>query len=397
MTGPTDRQAPPGRHLHVYFSPWTSESRAWREGRAALVAGLAGEVIYTGYREGDLPSVQPRPEGGLIERLGPEPSPAGSSRYLRALSLPRWWLAILCRWGFKSGTTLVVAHSLAALPVAVVLKMLRGAPLLYDAHELETEREGWSRTVRRIAGAVEALLIRFCDHVLVVNESIRDWYARQYPHAPISVLRNIPELAVSSEAPLDLRGSLGLQDDELLFLFLGALAKGRGIEIILDVFAGSGRDKHVVFVGYGPLAAEVARAAQGSGNIHLLPPVRPSEVVATAAGADVGISLIEANSLSYTFALPNKVFEYASAGIPMIISDIPEQRRFVESLGIGWIIPSRADALAATVAGLSRSGVQAQVAAADYSVPTWKDEAVVLDDVYRTLLGQTREGRGSAP
>jgi glycosyltransferase involved in cell wall biosynthesis len=95
-----------------------------------------------------------------------------------------------------------------------------------------------------------------------------------------------------------------------------------------------------VFVGYGDLADRVRASAARSDSIYFHPAVAPHDVLRYAASADVGLSLIEDTCLSYRLCLPNKVFEYLMAGLPIIVSDLPEMAALVRERGIGAVARS---------------------------------------------------------
>jgi len=53
--------------------------------------------------------------------------------------------------------------------------------------------------------------------------------------------------------------------------------------------------------------------------------------------ADLGISLEEDLGLNYRFALPNKLFDYIQAGVPVLVSNLPEMMHIVKYYQIGTI------------------------------------------------------------
>ena len=62
------------------------------------------------------------------------------------------------------------------------------------------------------------------------------------------------------------------------------------------------------------------------------------ELPKITASADVGVSLIENLSISYYYALPNKLFEYIMAEIPVIVSNLPQMKEIVEKYDVGFAV-----------------------------------------------------------
>jgi len=361
------------RHLHYYFSTWRNESRAWRSGALARAQGYATDIDYIGYKGPGLPDEQQHAERQRIRRLGPEPSPPGSSRILRALSLPRWFSA--CSSESRVGdATLIIAHSLAALPVAVRLARRHRLPLLYDAHELETERAGWSKPIRKIARAVEARLIRKCDHVILVNDSIRDWYLDAYPGIDASVVRNVP-IAPARTGTSTLRETLGLPSDALVYVYCGALGADRGLSELIEAFRGLGQGRHFVMIGYGHGKDALVAQAQGMRNIHFHDAVPQSELVTLLSGADVGVVVLRADALSYEYAMPNKLFEYAAAGLGVITGRGPELERFANEYPASKRADLDLESLRKAINAWSRDELdQMKPSIAAFTPPSWQTE-----------------------
>jgi glycosyltransferase involved in cell wall biosynthesis len=100
-------------------------------------------------------------------------------------------------------------------------------------------------------------------------------------------------------------------------------------------------DLALVMMGPGSPAyrerLEALAAGVGAADrIRFLAPVPPTEIRRHAAGADVGVVMHRGDRyLSYRYALPNKLFDYLHAGLPVVVSDLPELAAVVVGDGVG--------------------------------------------------------------
>lgn len=230
-------------------------------------------------------------------------------------------------------------NDLHALPAGILLKTFsrRQVKIVYDAHEYETESrgvKGFEKTFRRL---LEGFLIRFTDRRITVSNSIAGEYARIYNIEKPAVLLNIPSL--SNESRHDLfRQNLGIGAQQKIFLYQGGLSYGRGIEVLMDTFDGAIQsDSVLVLMGYGELESDIRQRADNSQRIFFHPAVPPDQIPLYTSSADVGISTIENICLSYYYCLPNKLFEYLMAEIPVIVSNLFEMANLVNQYGLGVV------------------------------------------------------------
>jgi glycosyltransferase involved in cell wall biosynthesis len=150
-------------------------------------------------------------------------------------------------------------------------------------------------------------------------------------------------------------------------------------------------------MGGGQLEDTVRQASANHSNIHLCPAVAPSAVLGFTANADVGVVGMENTCLNHYLSLPNKLFEYLTAGVPVIVPDFPEMRRVVDNYHqCGWSWSDDTEGLAALIRRLSPDEVKAKKqhaleAARDLS---WEKEEQTLLRLYQTLLTQAHSYTG---
>ena len=103
-------------------------------------------------------------------------------------------------------------------------------------------------------------------------------------------------------------------------------------------------------IGYGhhrPILEQLVRDRGLTEKVLFFGPVPNDQLISYSASADIGLANIVNSSVSYHTSLPNKLFEYAMAGIPVIGSDSPEIGRIVTEEGIGEVCDAEdADAIA---------------------------------------------------
>jgi glycosyltransferase involved in cell wall biosynthesis len=142
----------------------------------------------------------------------------------------------------------------------------------------------------------------------------------------------------------------------------------------------------LVLMGSGPAAPGIAAMAQRYPNIHWRPPVDMNDVLRYAAGCDVGIALIEDTCLSYRFCLPNKLHEYRAAGLPVIVSDLPEMAGYIDENKCGWKVEPTTEGLRALVSRLDWSSIHEKIAEARTPPVKWLDEKRRYISVLHDLL-----------
>ncbi len=262
------------------------------------------------------------------------PVPPSSSKKFQFLS---FYLKAL-RPTIQSGANCYFASDLYSLPLAYVAARFRHARLLYDSRELYSAIAALRRRklMQRFWSYIERRIIPSAHVVFTVNDALADIIAERYHISKPTTLLNCPPRQEIQKSDR-LRELLSIPSDKKIILYQGGLQEGRGIFVSLSAIKKID-NAVLVFLGEGNLRDQIVRTIEQErlhGRVFLLEAAPVSELLHYTAGADIGLCLIENYGTSYYHSLPNKLFEYVAAGIPVVASSFPEIRRFVESNGVG--------------------------------------------------------------
>jgi glycosyltransferase involved in cell wall biosynthesis len=141
-------------------------------------------------------------------------------------------------------------------------------------------------------------------------------------------------------------------------------------------------------MGYGPLEELIRERSRKYSTIFFHPAVNPNVLLNYTSSADYGVSFIEDCCLSYRYCLPNKMFEYLMAGLPVLTSNLWEMKRLVETEGVGIVAQEN------TVEGF-RQAVTASLKQ-DYAMTQenvfatrkkycWEEQEKVLKEIYDAI------------
>jgi len=247
----------------------------------------------------------------------------------------------------------VHAHDAAMLLPGIIGARLTGAPLIYDSHELATSVPYRERLWAWFVAGIERLVVPRCAAVITVSDGIAEQLRRRYSLSRTpTVVRNVT--ALRKRGPGGLRMRLGIDRDTPLILHQGAPAHARGCELLIAAVRQL-PDTHLVFLGdpepgYASVLRRATREHGLQDRVTLLPSVPLERLLAHTAEAHVGVTLLQDTCENHRLALPNKLFEYIAAGIPVVASALPETRNLIEQHGVGWCVaPGDSSALAETL------------------------------------------------
>ena len=292
-----------------------------------------------------------------------------------------------------SNFDIIHCHDLNTLQFGVRAKFLKPhkLKLIYDAHEYETQRnglKGWWWTYVKLK---ERFLIKFCDRVITVSDTIADEYVRLYGIEKPAVIFNCPILRTEEVLKKDLfREYFNIPSTKKVYLYQGYLYPGRGIEVVLDAFDQLNlEDGVLVLMGEGTLTNYIKEHDKYGKSVFVHPFVSGDVLLGYTSSADCGIAFIEDISLSDRYCLPNKLFEYIAAGLPVISSGLPDLKEFVKSNQVGVAAPTNdvSGFIKAfrEMADLDSEKLKSQIMKTR-SMYNWSTQEKVLFDEYRRLV-----------
>lgn len=372
-------------NVHVYQSTFVHESRMLKITKSLADRRVFDEILIIARHDSGLLQLESLDDHRSVRRVRTW-IPARDGFVFKIGGTVEWMIRVALLLVFKR-VACINCHSLMVLPLGVCVKFIRRAKLIYDTHELETETAKLGGSRKRLAKFTERAFIRFADETVVVGSAICRWYQDTYPGLSIRTVKNVP-YASSLGGPLSekdyFRERFAIANQEVIFLYQGALGVGRGVELLLDVFADLPESHHLVMMGYGRHEDLIQEASARHGNIHFHPAVAPSELSLFTRCADVGLCLIEPICLSYRLSLPNKLFEYLQAGIPVVTSNFAEMSTVVEGMNCGWTTAVERNSLVRLLAAINSGSMVSKLkgVAAAASDLCWEREEQVLVGLY---------------
>lgn len=230
----------------------------------------------------------------------------------------------------------VTANDLDTLTACYLACRIKHIPLIYDSHEYFTGlpelmgrpfvRNVWKFLERRFLPR-----IRFCS---TVNQYIAELYFQQYG-VRMEVIRNLPwyrpTMKVAKEGTYP------------TIIYQGSINVGRGIENVIKALQFL-PEVHFIIAGEGYQRRAIEQLVHDEGldrQVHFAGRLLPDELYRQTILAEVGVSLEENMGENYYYALPNKLFDYIQARIPVLVSAFPAMKEIVDIYRIGLTAESQ--------------------------------------------------------
>jgi len=242
----------------------------------------------------------------------------------------------------------IYAHDLSSLPLCHKVAEETNCKLIFDSHELEIHRNPpLGRLARRQVHKTEKEYLPDCDFVTTVCESAENILRSEYGIRNTDLIYNAPALGGGRSHPrwerfsgVSIRSDAGLNYSDFALVYVGLITLNRGIEFALRAIEHLPENIKLLALGPGTSAfkKQLLRYAAELGleeRFTIMDPVNPPDVYKYIRNADAAIIPITPITLSYEVALPNKFFESAFAGLPIISADLVEITKLTNKYNLG--------------------------------------------------------------
>ena len=256
-----------------------------------------------------------------------------------------FYVSFNCRLFFKllfTKTDLLFANDLDTLGPNYLVSKLKGIPLIYDSHELfcEVPELQHAPLKKKIWELLERIILPRLKYALTVNKSIAAIYKSKYG-CEMSVVRNIPPF--TKVELLKTRKDLNIDQKKYVLIMQGAgINMDRGAEDLLLSMQWV-EDALLLIIGSGDVWFKLDSLIEEyhlHDRVRLIKRIQKHDLLHYTMNADIGISIDKGTNLNYRFSLPNKLFDYIHAGIPILASRMDEIERIVTEYEIGDFIES---------------------------------------------------------
>ena len=264
-----------------------------------------------------------------------------------------------------------------------IISKLQNKKLVFDSHELFSEIPELvhKKRVKNVWLFLEKTIIPKLQTVITVSDSIKKHYQNLYGISAI-VIRNIPKIKTINpkEFKIETKG-------KKIILYQGSVNIGRGLELMIETMPLL--EEYVfIIIGDGDITEKLKNKVTNlslADRVKFLGKKTPNELKELTPNATIGISLEEDLGLNYRYALPNKIFDYLHANVPVIVADLPEMRNLIKKHPIGEILTERTHKiLAKTIINMTSISYEKELKTAKKEL-NWSKEKEKLISIFSKL------------
>ena len=233
------------------------------------------------------------------------------------------------------------ANDLDTLLACYLAAKIKRIPVIFDSHEYFTEVPEIQHKplVKKVWLFIEEAIVPRLQHCITVSESIAYLFYQKY-QVKFNVVRNIPMQQQLIEPNFDLQ-SLGLNSNNTTLILQGSgINVDRGAEELLKALEVV-EEVNLIIVGGGDVLTQLidfVNSKQLQHRVKFYPRMPYLEMMCYTQLADIGVTLDKNTNINYQYSLPNKLFDYIHAEIPVLASPLVEVGKIISENNIGWVL-----------------------------------------------------------
>ena len=232
------------------------------------------------------------------------------------------------------------ANDLDTLLANYLAAIIRKKPIVYDSHEYFTgvpEIQN-KKIVKKVWLTIEQFIFPKLKHIITVNKSIAQLYKQEYNN-DLRILRNVPNKLVTLK--LKSKSELNIVEDKDIIITQGAgININRGIEELVEAMQYL-NNVCLIIIGDGDVIPQLKKRVlelKLENSVIFKGRMPYNEMMQYTQHANLGITIDKDTNTNYKYSLPNKLFDFIHAGIPILASKIIEVEKIIKKYQIGLFI-----------------------------------------------------------
>tara|TARA_B110000008_G_C16957478_1_gene558784 strand:+ start:128 stop:1276 length:1149 start_codon:yes stop_codon:yes gene_type:complete len=329
-------------NVHIYPSPILFESRMFKIARSIRDLDVYEKIYILGISSKGLPENEIFENNIIINRLDISEDSWKKTGFLNSAFKTIKLSILTFKFLLKKRPSVIHAHNLASLPISIFYKIFYNCKVVYDTHEIETERESWSKFTKVIARFFEWIFIKSSDVTVVVNDAIEELYKKWYKVNVVSILNTPEKISIPSDSNY-FRKKYKINSKNKIFVYTGVFERNRGIFSYINFIKKTNLDVSFVFIGFGEEESRISLLAESSDKFFVHKAVKEKDLFDIISSADYSLQTMSFQknlSLSYRTGLGNKFFQSCMTRLPMIGGGFDYQKKMIKKYELGVTVNS---------------------------------------------------------
>ncbi|MGB6093407.1 MAG: glycosyltransferase [Moheibacter sp.] len=290
---------------------------------------------------------------------------------------------------------ILLANDLDSLLPNYLISKIKKVPVVFDSHEIFSELPSLTgrKFKKKSWKMLESSLVPRLKHFYTVSEGYADWFEKEYGNRP-EIIMNVPEIQTENNNRLQIELPQTKENQKIL-IYQGAINISRGIDKMILAMEKI-ESAQLWIIGNGPKKEEYQKLTSEKGldsKVIFISAVPPDQLKLITPKADLGFSLEEDLGISYRYALPNKIFDYMHAGVPVLGTDLPDIKRTIENYKIGRTVSDHTpEQIAKTANEMLAEGKEIYSENLRKATPVfnWSNEEKKLEKIFSEFITQIR-------